>query len=299
MHSGNPQGSHRSPIRSSLFVPADNQRKLEKSLTLGADALIFDLEDAVLPARKREARSTLAGFLREYRGPSQPWIRVNDLASGELLADLGAVIQPGLAGVVLPKLRGPEDLERLGHYLDAVESMAGCAPGATRILAVCTETPIAVLRMAELAKQGHARLTGLIWGAEDLSSALGAGDPRGVGGVWHPLYEQARAQCLLAAHALGIEAIDTVYVDIRNSEGCRSNAELARRDGFTGKVAVHPDQVLIINDAFTPKAEEVAYAQRVVGAFSSGAGAVSLDGRMLDVPHLRGAERVLRAAGVL
>ncbi len=299
MHTGKAQDNGCSRIRSLLFVPADNPRKLQKAVTLGADALIFDLEDAVLPARKCEARTMLAEFLHGYRGPSQPWVRVNDLQSGEILADLGAVIRPGVAGVVLPKLRGPEDLDHLGHYLDAVEAMSGCAQGATRVLAVCTETPIAVLRMAELAKKGHPRLAGLIWGAEDLSSALGAGDPRSAGGVWQPLYEHARAQCLLAAHALGIEAIDTVYVDIRNGEGCRSNAVLARRDGFTGKIAVHPDQVAIINDAFTPKAEEIAYAQRVVDAFGGSAGAVSVDGRMLDMPHLRGAQRVLRAAGVL
>jgi len=290
-------GAPRTQIRSLLFVPADNPRKLEKSLALGADALVFDLEDAVLPASKREARTILAGFLHDYRGASQPWVRVNDMESGELLADLGAVIPAGVTGVVLPKLRGPEDLDRLGHYLDAVEAMSGCPLGSTRILAVCTETPIAVLRMAELAQRGHPRLAGLIWGAEDLSSALGARDPRRKDGGWHPVYEQARNHCLLAAHALGVEAIDTVYVEIRNSEGCRSNALQARHDGFTGKVAVHPEQVGIINEAFTPSADEVAFARRVVDAFSAGAGAVSIDGRMLDIPHLRGAQRVLRAVG--
>ena len=281
------------PIRSMLFVPADSERKLAKSVGLGADALIFDLEDAVMPANKPAARVLLGEFLRQYDGPSQAWVRVNDLASGELLSDLSVVATPGVSGLVLPKIRGPEDIEIVGHYLDAAESLRGLPASSLRIMAVCTETPAAVLRMGEIARRPHSRLAGLIWGGEDLSAALGAGEPRAIDGRWRPVYEHARTQCLLAAHALEVEAIDTVYVDIRNAEGCRLNTEAARYDGFTGKIAVHPDQVSIINTAFTPSADEIEYARRVVAAFESGAGAVSLDGKMLDMPHLKSARRVL------
>ncbi|WP_421793702.1 HpcH/HpaI aldolase/citrate lyase family protein [Hydrocarboniphaga effusa] len=281
------------PIRSMLFVPADSERKLAKAAGLAADALIFDLEDAVMPANKPAARVLLAAVLREYDGVSQAWVRVNDLASGELLSDLGVVATPGVVGLVLPKIRGPEDIEIVSHYLDAAEALRGLPPGSLRIMAVCTETPAAVLRMGEIARRPHPRLAGLIWGGEDLSAALGAGVPRAADGRWLPVYEHARTQCLLAAHALDVEAIDTVYVDIRNAEGCARNAQAARYDGFTGKIAVHPDQVSIINAAFTPSAAEIEYAQRVVAAFESGAGAVSLDGKMLDMPHLKSARRVL------
>ena len=173
------------------------------------------------------------------------------------------------------------------------EAMSGLAIGSTRILAVCTETPSAVLRMGELKPGAFPRLLGMLWGGEDLSSALGAGDPRAPDGSWRPVYEHARIQCLLACHALEIEALDTVYVDFKNPEGCSRNAEAARYDGFTGKIAIHPDQVPLINAAFTPTAEEIAHAQRVVEAFAGGAGAVSLDGKMYDVPHLKGAKRLL------
>jgi len=283
-------------MRSLLFVPADSERKLAKAQDCGADALAFDLEDSVLPPRKPAARAMLAEFLRGYRGRSQPWVRVNDLASGELLKDLAAAVPLAPAGIVLPKIRGPEDLDIVASYLDMAEAMHGLAPGAIGILAVCTETPSAVLRMGELLRVKRPRLKGMLWGGEDLSSAIGAGDPRAPDGAWRPVYEHARTQCLLACHALEVEAIDTVYVDFRNPEGCRRNSEAARYDGFTGKVAIHPDQVAVINAAFTPSADELAHAQRVVGAFEGGVGAVSLDGKMLDIPHLKAAQRLLQAA---
>ena len=284
-------------MKSLLFVPADNERKLAKSSTSDADALAFDLEDSVLPARKPEARRMLVEFLKTWSGRSEVWVRVNDLASGETLADLAAVIASAPVGIVLPKILGPECLIRVGHYLDMAEVAAGRPLGSTAILAVCTETPSAVLRMGELLGHRFPRLRGMLWGGEDLSAALGAGDPRAEDGRWRPLYEQARSQCLLACHALGIEALDTVYVDFRDPEGCRANSLLARRDGFTGKIAIHPDQVPIINAAFTPTAEERAHAERVVAAFAGGAGAVQLDGKMYDIPHLKAARRLLAAAG--
>jgi len=283
-------------MRSILFVPADNERKLAKAISCGADALVFDLEDAVMPERKPVARTLLVDYLKTYAGKSEVWIRVNDLASGELLRDLAAVVVSAPVGIVLPKIRGPEDVETVSHYLDMAETQAGLAAGSIGIIAVCTETPAAVLRMGELVTRSLPRLRALMWGGEDLSAALGAGNPRHPDGRWRPVYEHARLQCLLAAHALGIEALDTVYVDFRNVDGCRQNSEQARYDGFTGKIAIHPDQVPVINAAFTPSEAEVAHARRVIAAFESGAGAVSLDGQMLDIPHLKSARRLLAAA---
>ena len=285
-------------MKSLLFIPADNDRKLAKAASSDADALAFDLEDAVQPARKAIARQMLVEFLKTYAGRAQVWIRVNDLASGELLADLAAVIASRPVGILLPKILGPECIERVSHYLDMAETAAGVLLGSTGIVAVCTETPSAVLRMGELARGSFPRLRGLAWGGEDLSAALGAGDPRAEDGRWRPVYEHARTQCLLAAHTLGVEAIDTVYVDFRNADGCRANTLTARHDGFTGKIAIHPDQVPIINAAFTPSEAELAHAERVIAAFASGAGAVQLDGKMLDIPHLKAARRLLAAAGL-
>lgn len=284
-------------MKSLLFIPADNDRKLAKASISDADALAFDLEDAVLPARKALARQMLVECLKTYVGKAEVWIRVNDLTSGELLTDLATVIVSRPVGIVLPKILGPECIERVSHYLDMAETAIGLPLGSTSILAVCTETPAAVLRMGELSRGTFPRLRGLAWGGEDLSSALGAGDPRAEDGRWRPVYEHARTQCLLIAHTLGVEAIDTVYVDFRNADGCRNNTLTARHDGFTGKIAIHPDQVPIINAAFTPNEAELSHADRVIAAFASGAGAVQLDGKMYDVPHLKAARRLLAAAG--
>jgi citrate lyase subunit beta/citryl-CoA lyase len=283
-------------MRSLLFVPADSERKLNRGTDAGADALVLDLEDSVLPERKPAARVMLAEYLRSASVQRQIWVRVNDLSSGELLKDLAAVVPSAPKGIVLPKIRGPEDLDVVAHYLDMAEAMHGIAAGSIAILAVCTETPSAVLRMAELIAVKRPRLRGLIWGAEDLSSAMGAGDPRSPDGGWRAPYEHARVQCLLASHALEVEAIDTVYVDFKDLEGCRRNSEAARFDGFTGKVAIHPDQVAVINAAFTPSVAEITYAEQVVAAFESGVGAVSLGGKMLDIPHLKAARRTLNSA---
>lgn len=281
------------PARSFLFVPADSDRKLAKALTLGADVLIFDLEDAVLPAKKPEARTTLAAFLDGYTATAQAWVRVNDLSSSETLRDLLVAVHPKVRGVVLPKILGPECIQQLSHYLDMAETARGLPLGHTRIIAVCTETPAAVLRVGELSRLQQPRLSGLMWGGEDLSAAMGAGDPRLPDGRWRATMVHARHQCLMLAHTLGVEAIDTVFVDFRDPEGCAASAAEARHDGFTGKVAIHPSQVDIINRGFSVTEAERAYAQRVIEAMSQGAGAVALDGKMIDVPHLKQAQRVL------
>jgi len=283
-------------MRTLLFVPADSERKLAKAVESGSDALAVDLEDAVLPARKPIARGLLAEFAQSYAGQSELWVRVNDIMSGELLADLGAVAKVAPKGIILPKIRGRQDIETVSNYLTMAEAIHGVAPGSIAIIAVATETPQAVLGLSDLAANKPERLVGLIWGAEDLSTAIGAGDPRDASGAWRPAYQQVRNQCLFAAHAMDVAMIDTVYVDFKNPAGCRESAETARYDGFTGKVAIHPDQVAIINAAFTPSEAEIAFAHRVVEAFASGAGSVSLDGKMLDVPHLKSARRILAVA---
>lgn len=282
-------------MRSMLFVPADSERKMAKAVASQADAVIFDLEDAVLPEAKATARRHLREFLSAQPSAARHWVRVNGPESGFMVADLAAVGCLPIAGIVLPKIRGPEDILSLDGALSAIEATAARPSGALKIIALCTETPLALLRIAEIARCRSQRLAGLMWGGEDLSAALGAVSPRTPSGAWRPTYEYARIQCLLAAHAAGVAAIDTVFVDFKDAEGCRRSAQTAREDGFTAKLAIHPDQVPIINEAFTPTEAEVTRAKRVVAAFGSGAGAVALDGEMLDVPHLRAAERILAA----
>jgi citrate lyase subunit beta / citryl-CoA lyase len=284
-------------MRSFLFVPADSERKLAKGAQTAADALIYDLEDSVAPDNKAAARVTLSGWIKGRPPDPRTWIRVNEPGSRHLLDDLAAVVPLQPTGIVLPKIKGPEDVSVASEYLTMAEAIHGVALGSVRIIAVCTETPAAVLRIAELANSTLPRLAGLMWGGEDLSSCLGASDPRTSAGTWRPIYEHARTQCLLAARLLDVWAIDTVFVDVRNAEGCRQSALEARQDGFDGKVAVHPDQVGAINAAFTPTAEEVERAQRIVSAFEGGQGTVAFEGKMLDLPHLKNARRLLTAVG--
>jgi citrate lyase subunit beta/citryl-CoA lyase len=279
------------PLRSLLFVPADSERKLARAGGADADAVILDLEDSVPPDRKTAARGLAREYLQNHSG--QPvWVRVNDLVSGELLRDLAALTAVRPEGIVLPKIRGPEDVATVAHYLEALE-FTNAVDRPIPILALVTETPIAVLRMGDLASAALPRLMGIGWGAEDLSAALGAGNPRLPSGAWRYTYEHARSQCLLAAHALGIEAIDSVFVDYRDAAGLADACAASRADGFTGRFAIHPDQVPIINQAFTASDAEFELAQRIIAAFSSGAGVVSLDGKMFDIPHLKAARRLV------
>lgn len=279
-------------MRSMLFVPADSDRKLAKAASAGADALILDLEDSVQPLRKAHARVATREYLAGA-GATPVWIRVNAVQSGEFALDLAAIGPVAPAGIVLPKIRGPEDLREADRHLQELEKIRGFPSSSIAVLALATETPAAVLRIHELLPAPIARLTALSWGAEDLSAALGAGDPRFPDGGWRPVYEYARLRCLLTAHALQIDVLDTVYVDFRDGEGLARSSQASRYDGFTGRLAIHPDQVAIINASFTPSDAEFAFAQRVVDAFASGAGAVPLDGKMLDIPHLNAARRLL------
>jgi citrate lyase subunit beta/citryl-CoA lyase len=285
-------------LRSFLFVPGDSERKLAKGTASGADALILDLEDSVAAARKPVARGMVADYLgaRGTGGPAL-WVRINPLEDGGL-ADAAVVVRAAPDGIVVPKVAGPADLLRLSHWLDALEARDGLPPGRIRLLAVATETAAAVLGLGDFAKVAVPRLFGLTWGAEDLAAALGASSNQDAAGGLALTYRLARSSCLLAAVAAGAEPIDTLEPDFRDDAALAAACAAARREGFSGKIAIHPAQVAAINAGFRPSAAEVDFARRVVAAFAQaeGVGTIGLDGRMLDRPHLRQAERVLAMA---
>jgi citrate lyase subunit beta/citryl-CoA lyase len=283
-------------LRSMLFVPADSERKLAKAVDSGADALIVDLEDAVAPSEKASGRKGAARFI-ETAATTRAWkifVRINPLDSGLALADLAAVVAPGLDGIVLPKANSAADVVRLAHYLDAFEAKSGVAHGRVRIVVVATETPQAMLSLGTY-QAGLPRLEGLTWGAEDLSAAVGATSNREDSGELSNLYVMAGSLCLCAAAAAGASAIDTLFADFKNDAGLANACRAAWRRGFVGKIAIHPSQVATINASFTPSEAEIAAARRIVEAFDAQprAGAVSIDGVMHDMPHLKQARRTL------
>lgn len=289
------------PLRSMLFIPGDSEKKIGKVAECGADAVIFDLEDAVAPANKPLARKLIPEYMAQTpRGqrPLQYWVRVNPFDTGLTLDDLAAVVGAAPDGIMQPKTNGPDDVRRLSFYLDAFEAAHGLERGSIRILPVATETPIAPFTLGDFARAGLDRLLGLTWGAEDLSAAIGASTNLDETGRWAETYRMARSLCLLAAHASGVQAIDTLYVDFRDDTGLRASCRAARAEGFTGRIAIHPAQVAAINESFMPSAAEVAHAQRVLDAFAAnpGAGTVGLDGKMIDIPHLKQAEKVMAQA---
>lgn len=273
-------------LRSLLFVPGDRPDRMEKALRAGADALILDLEDAVAPAAKAEARRAVAGFL-EARGGARLWVRVNPLDSPEQERDLAAILPGHPDGIVLPKAEGGASVAELARRL------AERGNATAQILAIATETPAAIFALGSYG--GAKRLAGLTWGAEDLPAAIGAATSREPDGRFTPPYELARSLCLFGAAAAGVAPIETVYPAFRDLDGLAAYSARARRDGFTGMMAIHPDQVAPINAAFTPSEAEIAHAEAVVAAFAANpdAGALALDGRMIDRPHLVQARRIL------
>ncbi|WP_164117574.1 CoA ester lyase [Sphingorhabdus sp. Alg239-R122] len=289
------------PIRSFLFIPGDSEKKIAKADATGADAIIFDLEDAVAMDNKAAARKLTAAALAD-RPPGkrvcQLWVRINPMDSGMAKDDLAAIIAGQPDGIMLPKANSPADVATLSQWLDAMEMESELDTGSVKILPLTTETAIAPFYLGEYASAGLTRLYGLTWGAEDLAAALGASTNLGADGTWAFTYKMVRSMCLMAAHASGVEAVETVYVDFRDSEGLRTACLAARSEGFSGRMAIHPAQVPVINEAFTPSEKEVAHAARVVAAFADnpGSGVVGLDGKMLDVPHLKAAQRVLAQA---
>jgi len=289
-------------LRSFLFVPGDSERKLAKGLAGNADALVLDLEDAVSVERIDVARGMVREFLQAHRDRSrqQLWVRVNPIQSPLALGDLAAIMPGAPDGIMLPKSDSAAETITLGNYLSALEARDGLPPGSTRILPVATETPRAMFALGSYAG-ASARLVGLTWGAEDLSTAVGASTNRLPDGEYEFTYKLARSLCLLGAKGAGIAAIDTIWGNFRDPAGLKADAEAARRAGFTGKIAIHPDQVDIINAAFTPDEKELDFARRVVEGFASanGAGTIQIDGKMLDKPHLTQAQQLLELAGRL
>jgi len=279
-------------LRSLLFVPADSEKKLAKARAVPADALILDLEDSVAPDNRAKARALVCEFLKEKSAQSI-FVRINPVGSADYKADLAEIA--AVAGLVVPKPDSPDALRALDRALTQIENAHGLAPGGIKLIPIATETPAAVLSLMDY-RNPPPRLAALTWGAEDLSAALGAATNRDADGEFAFTYKMVRSLALIAAKAAGVEAIETVHADMRDAKGLERVARTARRDGFSGMLAIHPDQVEIINAAFTPSPEDVAEAGRIVAVFAGGAGVTSLDGNMLDAPHLKRAENILALA---
>jgi len=287
-------------MRSLLFVPADSPKKLEKAMTCSADALIVDLEDSVAPEGKAAARQSAAAFLKETVPATerpQLIVRVNSLRSGLTDADLDVVAAAQPDAVMLPKAEGGASVAHLDAKLAVREAKSGIADGAIKIIAIATETAAALFVAGTYAGSSK-RLAALTWGAEDLSAELGAETNRDAEGVLLDPYRLARVLCLAGAATAGVPAIDTVFTDFRDREAFRRECAAARRDGFLGKMAIHPTQIPIINEAFTPSREAVAHAKAIVEAFAANpdAGVVGIGGVMADQPHLVRAKRLLERA---
>lgn len=291
-------------MRSYLFVPGDSPRKMEKALGSGADALILDLEDSVAPARKEEARALTGDFVRANRGrPGVPSliVRVNALDTGLTGADVSAAAAAGPDAVLLPKASGGDDIGHIATLLSVTEAEAGLADGSIRIHALVTETAAGCLSGLSFANRSR-RLAALAWGAEDLAADIGASSNKDETGRYTDVFRFARTVTVLAAAHAGVDAIDTVFTAFADAEGLAAECRAAVRDGFSGKMAIHPAQVPVINAAFTPAPEDVERAQRIVSLFSEAgpqAGVLSLDGKMIDRPHLRQAERILKRAAIV
>jgi citrate lyase subunit beta/citryl-CoA lyase len=292
-------------MRSLLFIPGDDEKKLGKGVGSGADALILDLEDSVGGPRKAAARQIVAQYIAATRALQvrpRLYVRINALDTPLWEGDLAGVVAAGPDGILLPKSRSGEDVHKLSIALHHAEERAGALTGATRIIAIASEVAVSLLRLSTYV-EASGRLEGLTWGAEDLAAAVGAHANREADGSWTSPYQLARNLCLFTAVAANAQPIDTVFVNFRDEEGFRKEAGTAARDGFTGKMAIHPSQVAPINEIFTPRPEEVARAREIVEAFADApdAGVLAIRGHMVDRAHVKGAERILaraKAAGI-
>ncbi len=287
-------------MRSWLFAPGDSEKKMGKAEGSAADIALLDLEDSVSPENKPAARQMVAAQIAASANKARMWVRINPISGHECIADLAAIMPSRPGGVFLPKAEGAADVAQLHHYLTALEAANGIPLGRTLIAALVTETAAAMFKTGDYAGDypGKARLVAMSWGAEDLSSALGAREQRGADGEYSHTYEMARSLCLIGAAAAGVAAIETVQPEFRDLEALATRARRVRAQGFGGMLAIHPAQVDPINEAFTPSTEELAHARAVVQAFADhpGAGVVALDGAMLDRPHLLLAQRLLAEA---
>jgi citrate lyase subunit beta/citryl-CoA lyase len=281
--------------RSWLFAPGDSERKMGKAAAGPADVVVLDLEDAVTEDGKPKSRAMISAFLnaRPEEDRRRLWVRVNPLDGPHALADLAAVVPARPGGIMLPKSRGGGDVAVLDHYLSALEVSAGIEQGSTKVIVLVTETAGSMFTTGTY--QGAPRLVAMTWGAEDLADAVGAVGNRDPDGSYGFTYELARSLCLLGAAAAGVAPIDTIHGDFRDLAGLRKRAEQVRRDGYRGMLAIHPDQVDVINAAFTPTAAELAEAQEIVDLFAAhpGVGAIGYKGAMLDRPHLARAQALL------
>jgi citrate lyase subunit beta / citryl-CoA lyase len=286
-------------VRSWLFVPGDSERKLLKSSETAADALILDLEDSVSPPRKAAARALVRErLLSSSRAPSmQHWVRINGITTQESLQDLAAVVSAAPDGIILPKAENADSVLRLSRCLDALEAQSGIDKKIA-VMPITMETARATFELRSFLSPVPIRLVGLTWGAEDLAVSLGANTNREQG-EWSFTYRMVRSSCLLTAKAAGIQAVEAVQTDFRDMQGFLQSTRQAAQDGFTGRLAIHPEQVAAIHEAFMPSPARLEHARRVVAAFASdpAVGAVQLDGVMIDQPHLAQATALLERYG--
>jgi len=278
-----------------MFVPGDSEKKLGKAQSLGADALILDLEDAVSEQNKSQARDMIRDYLIAHRDTtsSELWVRVNPRDTVHLLPDLVAIMTGAPAGIFLPKPDSSEDVKAVDHYLTALEQQNGLEQGSTKIISLA-ESALGALNLPSFVGVSR-RLHGLTWGAEDMAADLGASTNVDDNGNYFLVHQLTRANCLMVSVAGGLQPIDSVFVDYKDEQGLREQCVSARKEGFTGKMAIHPAQVAVINECFSPSDEEIAHARAVINAFeeAGGAGAVGLNGKMLDKPHLKQAQQLL------
>lgn len=284
-------------MRSMLFVPGDRPERFTKAAASGADAVIVDLEDAVLPERRPYARVEVVQWLASAARAVPVWVRINAVETDDALADLAAVIEGRPDGIVLPKARDGADVHRVDHWLEVLEARLGQPRGGIGLLPLITESAGALLKAASFTALPP-RVAGLTWGAEDLAADVGALGNKASDGEFELTYAMARSFCLLAAAAAGVPAFDTVDTEIRDAGAVERRARNSRRQGFVGRLAIHPAQVAPIHAAFSPTEDELRWAERVLAAFAAapGVGAVAFEGGMLDKPHIRQAERILVAA---
>jgi citrate lyase subunit beta/citryl-CoA lyase len=287
--------------RSLHFVPGGNEKMIAKALTLPADGLILDLEDAVAPDRKAATRPVVRQWLEKLDfGARERWVRMNPLATGLGRADLEETIAGRPYGYVVPKPSVAADIRAIAQLLDALEHRHGVEAGTTRLLPIATETPEGLLNIRDVARASP-RIVAISWGVEDLGAAMGLGRVRDGHGRYLDIPRYARVMCAVAASAAGVEALDTVYTDIADLDGLRRECEEAVQMSFTGKISIHPSQIAVINEAFTPAPEAVAEARALVAAFAEarerGVYAFTFNGQMVDAPHLTRALKTLARAG--
>lgn len=285
--------------RSWLFAPGDSEKKMEKATAGTADAVILDLEDAVTVDEKPKARKLVSAFLdaQAIEARSRLWVRINPLDGPHALIDLAAVMPSKPGGIILPKSRSANDVVVLDHYLSALEVAYGITPGSTPVFALVTETAEGVFNTGTY--KGAPRLVAMSWGAEDLADSLGASENKNADGSYGTTYDLARSLCLLGAAAAGVAAIETIHGDFRDLDGLRKRAVQMRRAGWRGMFAIHPAQVDVINEAFSPSEQELAAAREIVDLFAAnpGLGTIGYKGAMLDRPHLARAQQLLKLAG--